>query len=79
MTENLTNEALSNICRSNFVLIHYAIDLARYFIESGRGVHLKDILREVRKHPDPKTYLEELRTIDSIEKRSKPKEVTPYE
>ncbi|MBS0629182.1 MAG: hypothetical protein JSS30_03030 [Verrucomicrobia bacterium] len=79
MTENLTNESLSNICKSSFELAHYAIELSRYFIESGREAQLKDILREIKKHPDPEKYLDELRTIDTIEKRTKPKEVTPYE
>lgn len=79
MTENLTNESLSNICRSSFELAHFAIQLSRYFIESGREAQLKDILREIRKHPNPQKYLEELKAIDSIEKRTKPKEPTPYE
>ncbi len=79
MTDTLTNEGLSNICKSSFELAHYAIQLARYFIESGREAQLKDILLQIKKHPDPEKYLDELRTIDTIEKRTKPKEVTPYE
>jgi len=78
MTENLTNESLRGICNSSFELAHYAIALGRYYIESGRVVHLKDILREIKKHPNP-DYIEELREIDKIEKRSKAKEPTPYE
>lgn len=78
MTENLTNESLSAICKSSFELTHFAIELGRYYIQSGREVNLKDILRDVKKHPNPQ-YLEELKEIDKIEKRTKAKEPTPYE
>lgn len=78
MTENLTNEALKGICNSSFELTHFAILLGQYYISSGRPASLKDILRDVKKHPYPH-YIEELKEIDKIEMRSKAKEVTPYE
>ena len=63
----LTNESLKGICQSNFELAHYAIELGRYYIKSGRETHLTDIIREIKKHPTPR-YLEELKGIDEIEK-----------
>ena len=74
MTENLTNESMRGICGSSFELAHYAIELGRYYIASGRGASLKEILKDVKKHPNPK-YLEELEMIDSIEKNAKGKEI----
>ncbi len=78
MTETLTNEALKGICANNFDLVQFAINLGRYFIASGRDCNLKDILRDIRKHPDPH-YIEELKEIDEIERRSKERETPQYE
>jgi len=76
MLESLTNESLIGICENNFKLAHFAIELARYYIHSGRTVQLKDIIRDVRKNPDPH-YIEELKEIDEIEKRSKQQHTSP--
>ncbi len=75
MTETLTNESLAGICKSNFELAHYAINLWRYYIQSGREADLADVLREVRKHPTP-AYVEELKEIDeiSMKKEERPQE-----
>lgn len=78
MTENLTNESMRGICNSSFELTHYAIELGRYYIASGREASLKDILKDIRKHPNPE-YIEELKAIDSIEKRAKSKETAENE
>lgn len=64
-TEALTNEDLKGICKSNFELAHYAIALGRYLIQSGREVSLKEILKEMKRHPDP-DYVEELKEIDRL-------------
>jgi len=69
MPTELTNESLRGICENNFKLAHFAIDLARYYIHAGRETHLKDLIREIKKHPNPH-YVEELREIDAIEKRA---------
>lgn len=69
-SEHLTNEALRGICENNFKLAHYAIALGRYYIASGRVADLADILKEVKRHPNP-NYVEELKEIDAIEKRAK--------
>lgn len=69
MAETLTNEALRGICNSNFELTHFAIDLARYYMASGRETSLREVLRDIKRHPNPR-YLEELKEIDEIEKRA---------
>ena len=69
MTETLTNEGLKDICQSTFELARYAIELARYYIKSGRETHLSDIVRDIKRHPNPK-YIEELHHIDEIEKKA---------
>ncbi|NGX47930.1 MAG: hypothetical protein K1000chlam3_01315 [Chlamydiae bacterium] len=69
MAEALTNEALKGICENNFELAHFAIELARYYIRSGRETHINDIIRDIKKHPDPK-YINELKEIDEIERRA---------
>lgn len=70
----LTNEILEDSWESIFDLTHYAIALWRYYIDSGREVSLKDILKEVKRHPDPR-YVEELKEIDDIEKKAREKEI----
>lgn len=78
MTDVLTNEMMKGICHSNFQLIHYAINLARYYMQSGRETSLKEILRDVRKHPNP-SYLEELKNIDEIEREAQARHSSKYE
>lgn len=65
MSEKLTNEQLKDVCASSFDLAHYAIRLWRYFIRSGRETTLQDILKEVRRHPNP-NYVQELQEVDEI-------------
>lgn len=73
MTEQqLTNEALKGICRSSFDRANYAINLGRYFIKSGRETSLAEVVRELKRHPDP-NYLETLKEIDRIEWESEQK------
>lgn len=71
MTDSLTNEGLAGICDNNFDLAHYAINLARYYIKSGKEVTLTEILKDIKKHPTPR-YLEELKKIEEVEKEQKP-------
>lgn len=78
MTDVLTNELMKGISDSNFNLIHYAIKLARYYIQSGRETSLKEILRDVRKHPNPE-YIEELKNIDYIEREAQARSSSNYE
>jgi|GEM_PF-1162773 len=69
MAEAMTNEALKNICSSSFELAHFAIKLGRYYIHSGREIQLREIIRDIKKHPDP-SYIDELREIDEIERKA---------
>lgn len=73
MTESLTNEGLAGICDSNFELAHYAIELARYYLKSGRETDLAEIIRDLKKHPNPR-YLQELENIDEIETKAQAKD-----
>lgn len=57
--ENLTNETLKGICKSNFELARYAILLGRHYIKAGQEVEICDLLDEVKAHPDP-SYLDEI-------------------
>lgn len=66
MTETLTNEELRGICSNNFDLAHYAIELGRYYIKSGKETSLGEILKEVKRHRNP-NYVNELKAIDAME------------
>lgn len=78
MTDLLTNETLKGICESNFELVHYAIKLARYYMQSGRDTSLKEVLRDVKRHPNP-SYLQELISIDEIEREAQARTAAKYE
>lgn len=69
MAESVTNEALSGICESSFKLAHYAIALGQYYIKSGRETSLREVLRDVKRHPNPE-YINELKEIDEIERKA---------
>lgn len=62
--ENLTNESLRGICKSNFELTRYAILLGRHYIKAGQEVDMSDLLDEIKVHPDPE-YLDELAREDA--------------
>lgn len=70
MTEKLTNETLKGICKNNFELAHFAINLGRYYMNSGREMQIQDILKEMRRHPNP-NYVEELKQVDEIEREAR--------
>ena len=78
MVDALTCETMKGICDSNFQLVHYAINLARYYIHSGRETSLREVLRDVRKHPNP-SYIEELKNIDEIEREAQSRSSANYE
>ncbi|NGX39380.1 MAG: hypothetical protein KR126chlam1_00707 [Chlamydiae bacterium] len=74
--ESLTNESLKGICNSNFALAHFGIALGRYFISSGREPHLRDVVKEMKRHPDP-NYVDVLRQIDEQEENKEPEQQYP--
>ncbi|HSX03949.1 MAG TPA: hypothetical protein VLG76_04395 [Rhabdochlamydiaceae bacterium] len=51
--EPLTNEEFKGICKSNFELTLYAINLGKYYIRSGHEADIRKILDEVKRHPNP--------------------------
>lgn len=65
--ENLTNEDLKGICKSNFELTLYAINLGKYFIMSGHETDIRKILDEVKRHPNPE-YLNDLIKFEEADK-----------
>lgn len=73
MTDTLTNETLRGICNSNFDLTNYAIDLGRYYIKSGHETSMKEILRDVKRNPNP-DYVQMLKDIDEQEMREREEE-----
>jgi len=54
----LTNEKLKGLFKSDFDLVNYAISLARHAIKSGREVHIDDLLNEIRRSPIPPSLAE---------------------
>ncbi len=73
MTDTMTNEGLAQICRSSFELTNFAIDLGRYYIHSGHETSMKEILRDVKRNPDP-TYVKALKAIDEQEMQEREEE-----
>jgi hypothetical protein len=67
MKDQLTNEKLKGLFKSNFELAKYAIRLGKYYIKSGRELNVDELLEEIRKHPDEK-YLNDLQEWDAREK-----------
>lgn len=66
--DQLTNEQFQGICKSNFDLTQYAINLGRYFIRSGHEATIQSVLEEIRRHPNP-NYLHELKEMEEAESK----------
>lgn len=62
----LTNEYLRGLFKSNFELANQVIELARFYIRSGREVNLMKLLNEIKRNPN-KDYIDVLRQLDSEE------------
>ncbi|QZA58966.1 hypothetical protein [Candidatus Rhabdochlamydia porcellionis] len=62
----LTNEYLRGLFKSNFELANQIIELARFYIRSGREVNLTKLLDETKRNPQ-KDYIEVLSQLDSEE------------
>lgn len=69
MKEQLTNERLKGLFKSNFELAAHAIRLGRYYIRSGHEMHVDEVLEEIRKHPSA-GYVDELQEIDAQEDKN---------
>jgi hypothetical protein len=64
--EQLTNERLKGLFKSNFELTRYAIHLGKYYLRAGREVELDSLLEEIRRNPN-EDYLRQLQEIDEEE------------
>lgn len=71
--QDLTNEALSGIYRSHFELAKQGIELWRYMIHAGKEMRLPEVIKLLKRHPEPE-YLEELKKIDELELERKARE-----
>lgn len=67
--ENLTNEGLKGLFKSNFELANYAIRLGRYYVKSSHEVVIDDLLDEVRRNPNLQ-YVKDLENLDIEEKNA---------
>jgi len=63
----LTNENLKGLFKSNFEMTRYAIRMGRYYLRAGKEMGLQDILDEIEDHPE-ESYLDELQEIDRKER-----------
>jgi hypothetical protein len=69
--DDMTNESLRGICASNFELAHFAIRLSRYHMHAGHEVTMLEVLKEVRKNPDP-SYMDKLIEMESFDRDGEP-------
>ena len=69
MKDVLTNEKLKGLFKSNFELARHAIRLGKYYIKSGRELHIDDLLEEIRKNPS-EDYLAQLQDMDAEDQKS---------
>lgn len=61
--ENLTNENLRGLFKSNFELANQAIRLARFYVKSSHGVTMNKLLNEIRRNPSAQ-YLKDLEKME---------------
>ncbi|MBI2743768.1 MAG: hypothetical protein HYX48_07625 [Chlamydiales bacterium] len=67
MKDLLTNEKLKGLFKSNFELARHAIQIARYYVKSGRELYIDDLLEEIRFNPK-ENFLEEMKEQDAKER-----------
>jgi hypothetical protein len=71
----LTNQNLKGLFKSNFEMTRYAIRMGRYYLRAGKEMSLQDILDEIEDHPE-ESYLDELQEIDRQEKEESEKDAS---
>lgn len=63
--DQLTNEKLKGLFKSNFDLANQAIALARHYVKSGQEVKPADqVLDEIRRNPSPE-YIKQLEELET--------------
>ena len=61
--QQLTNQALRGLFKSNFELTNQAIRLARFYIKSGHEVIMGKLLGEIKRNPSEQ-YLKDLQKME---------------
>jgi hypothetical protein len=64
--EQLTNQSLRGLFKSNFELANQAIRLARFYIKSGHEVTMSKLLSEIKRNPSEQ-YLKDLQKMEEDE------------
>jgi hypothetical protein len=66
--DQLTNQGLRGLFRSNFELANQAIRLARFYIKSGHEVTMGKLLNEIKRNPSEQ-YLKDLQKMEEEDER----------
>jgi hypothetical protein len=64
--EQLTNQGLRGLFKSNFELANQAIRLARFYIKSGHQITMTKLLEEIKRNPSEQ-YLKDLMQMEEDE------------
>ncbi len=67
--EQLTNQSLRGLFKSNFELANQAIRLARFYIKSGHEVVMSKLLSEIKRNPSEQ-YLKDLQKMEDEDEDS---------
>lgn len=67
--EQLTNQNLRGLFKSNFDLANQAIRLARFYIKSGHEITMGKLLNEIKRNPSEQ-YLKDLQKMEEEEEES---------
>ncbi len=61
--DQITNQSLRGLFKSNFELANHSIRLARFYIKSGHEVTMKKLLSEIKRNPSEQ-YLKDLQKME---------------
>jgi hypothetical protein len=61
--DQLTNQGLRGLFKSNFELANQAIRLARFYIKSGHEISMGKLLNEIKRNPSEQ-YLKDLMQME---------------
>ncbi len=61
--QQLTNQSLRGLFKSNFELTNQAIRLSRFYIKSGHEVTMSKLLSELKRNPSEQ-YLKDLQKME---------------
>lgn len=61
--DQLTNEGLRGLFKSNFELANQSIRLARFYIKSGHEITMTKLLNEIKRNPSEE-YLKDLMQME---------------